>query len=143
MASETDAKTIERELIMRLVTNLAALIVGAAVAVVANWVGVKPPEVITVPVSVQAAPAPAADDGGLMFEARPRLIGLRSRIRAEIERRAALPAGDPSHVSAERVAEANQFVGKLGDGHLLRMLIEWGPEILAFVVKLLALLAVL
>ena len=132
-----------KALLMKVATSLITFAVGALVALVANYLGVKAPDVITIPVTVQAAPAPASVDGADMFEARPRLLGLRAKIRAEVERRAALPVDNPWHITADKAAEVNAFVGKLGDGHLLELLIRYGPDIVALVIKILGLLAVL
>lgn len=135
-----DAKATEKAALFKLISTLVTFAVGAVLAMVANWLGVKPPETITVPVVVQAAPAA---EGGLLCEARPRMLGFRAKLHAEIDRRAAMPAESVWHINAEKAKEAHDFVGKLGDGHLLELLIKYGPEIAAIVIKILAMLAVL
>jgi len=133
---------IDKAVLFRLVTTLISVIVGAVITLVANALGVKPPEVITVPVTVQAAPALAVEDG-VNVEAWPRLLGLRTRIHAEIDRRAALAASDPDRLDTAKAAEAHTFVGRLGDGHLLDLIIKYGPSIFKIVMAILGLMAVL
>lgn len=120
------------------VMSLITFAVGALVALLGNYLGVRPPDTITVPVVVQNQPPALVE-----FEARPRLLGLRAKIRAEIERRAALPADNVWHLDAAKAAEANEFVGRLGDGHLLDLIIKYGPDIVALVIKILGLMMVL
>ncbi len=142
MADEDKAPVIDKATVLKLVQTVLMVIVGAAVAMFANWLGVKAPDTITIPVTVQAAPAPAVDEGG-MFEARPRLIGFRARLHAEIDRRASLDKGNVWHLDTTKANDAHAFVGKLGDGHLLELLIRYGPDIIMLIIKILGLMAVL
>ncbi len=135
-----DVKATEKAALFKLLSTLVTFAVGAALAMVANWLGVRPPETITVPVVVQAAPAV---EGGLMCESRPRMLGFRAKLHAEIDRRAALPENSVWYINAEKAKEAHDFVGKLGDGHLLDLLIKYGPDIAAVVIKILLMLAML
>lgn len=120
-------------------SHMVALIVGAVVAFLSSYFGVKP-DAITVPVTVQAV---KADDGMLMTEGRPKLFGLRAKLHAEIDRRAGLPTDHVWHLAPEKAQDAHAFVGKLGDGQLLELLIRYGPDIIALVIKILGLMAVL
>jgi hypothetical protein len=57
-----------------------------------------------------------------------------------VDRRAALPVGDVEHIGAEKAAKARELIGKLGDGHLLDLLVKYGPQIVKLVEAILALL---
>lgn len=90
----------------------------------------KTPDVMPAP----SAPGSGVIVGGLSFHT------LRGRIHAELERRAALPASDPHHINAGTHDKAKLFVGKLGDGHLLDLLIKYGPALMKIVEAILAML---
>lgn len=92
----------------------------------------------------EAEPKPAqAANQAEGRERRLNFNGLRGRIRAELDRRAALDPSDPDHIDQVKHAKAKELVGELGDGHLLELLIKYGPQIIALVKAILAMLAFL
>jgi hypothetical protein len=108
--------------------HVASPTVRAVVPVVMPFPGLAAPAPATTPTDSDPATVVGATGGPL----RDRLgfVGLRGRLRAELDRRAGLPEGDPLRVTAEQQEKGKELVGKLGDGHLLDLLVKYGPSIL-------------
>lgn len=80
---------------------------------------------------------------GKSVESASEFRGVRSKLNAELDRRAALPAGHADKITAAECERAKKFVGRLGDGRILDFIIKYGPDIIRIVGAILALLAFL
>jgi hypothetical protein len=137
----------------------ALALLAAVVGLLAGWLGLQPvainvavdsPKFAATVVPIGFGPfasAPVAGDVPGVAEGRLRdrlgFVGLRGRIRAELDRRAGLPEGHADRITEEQQEKGKELVGRLGDGHLLELLIRYGPEIIALVKAVLMLIAVL
>jgi hypothetical protein len=122
--------------------HVASPTVQAVVPVVMPFPGLAAPAPALATTPADSDP-PAVGIAGGPLRDRLGFVGLRGRLRAELDRRAGLPEGDPHRITAEQQDKGKELVGKLGDGHLLDLLVKYGPTLLKLAEAILALLAVL
>jgi hypothetical protein len=120
--------------------HVASPTVQAVVPVVMPFPGLTAPALATTPTDSDPPTVGAA--GGPLRD-RLGFVGLRARLRAELDRRALLPEGDPLRVTAEQQEKGKELVGKLGDGHLIELLLKYGPSLIRLAEAILALVALL